>query len=491
MPPDNCLQPAPYLSLRLTDDNLSDPPTNLLAAALGCAGWVCVGDAMAPPTDATMPPLPAFTAGVSIAQGAGAAATTLMASAITTQDGAGAGVTTTTTERRKRPLPAGIPFSLEHYPELALGAEADHSNLVHAFREPLYPKGSTAALEIAYSHRDAAAEERRRVRLRKSATLRELKELRAEFRAKKVELLEVNEKLKEGSQKVGSWNKKVFELEMEEPNCEWNDKYRQLKQYVSEHGDLPLKTKGTDEEKALAQWLGKMRSKVRKGHSSVVKYPHRLEALEALGVKWEDNKDARFDEMFAKLLEYRREHGTFRMCSLEMIKESGDTDLLTLHNWVYSQVGAFRYQLPTKKPALVRRFLDAGFSFERWYATAGGGVVRELPPFDAICRRYVENNGEMLASDEAILKAAQAKQPKRRPYKKRKKKGEGAAVETALAAREGEESKGAPPEAAEQDATMEGVEAPAIDAAPMGTEEAAINAAMEDVADASTGNVAV
>jgi hypothetical protein len=88
-------------------------------------------------------------------------------------------------------------------------------------------------------------------------------------------------------------------------------------------------------------------------------------------VTWESNNDPRFDVMFARLLKYRREHRTFHMPSLKLCRASGNEDLILLHNWVFSQIGAFRYQLKTKRVEAIRRFLDIGFSFERWYATNG------------------------------------------------------------------------------------------------------------------------
>jgi len=313
-------------------------------------------------------------------------------------------------------------------PEIVIEPDADHSDMVRAFRERLFRKDVSASLFVAYAHRDAAAEERKRTRAAKRKALRELRELQNKFAEKKKELLDWNSKLKESSKKLGGWNRKVFELELVEP-CPWNDKLAKLREYVAVHGRAPehsKKTTGTGDERQIATFLYGMRNKVKKGHPSVAKFPHRVEALKGLGVRWESENDARFETMFAKLLEYKKEHGTFRMPSLDLCKESGDADLIALHNWVFSQVGSFRYQLRSKKVEAVKRFLDVGFSFEKWYATNGHVFERSIPKFDDFCRRYVENGGRMDEGDVEALRAAQASSVKkmRRKYKKRKRKGE-------------------------------------------------------------------
>ena len=89
----------------------------------------------------------------------------------------------------------------------------------------------------------------------------------------------------------------------------------------------------------------------------------------------------------------------------------------------------FRYHLQGKKVEHVKRFIDAGFSFEHYYATAGHVYDRDTPPFDAICKRFVANGGIVDPEDAKLLEAASNKSPKkgkkRGPNKKkRKKKGD-------------------------------------------------------------------
>jgi hypothetical protein len=324
--------------------------------------------------------------------------------------------------------PRGIPFDPSDYPELQIDCTATqnyHSNLVRAFREPLFPKDPSPVLAIAYSHRTASALERDHIKQQKKQIVQELQAIRSEFAAKKQQQLAMNSRLKASSQKVGAWTRKVFDLELKEPGCAWNEKFASLQEYVATHDKIPEhchKLKGSGTEKQLAAFVANQRSKVKRRHKSCTKYPHRYQALEALGVHWESENDARFDAMFAKLLAFKKEHGTLRMPSLDLCKESGDEELIALHNWVFSQVGAFRYQLKTKKVEMVKRFLDIGFSFEKWYGTNGHVFDREIPPFDAICRRYVMNGGKIDEDDLKILNAAAEKSLKRGGGRKRKTK---------------------------------------------------------------------
>jgi len=336
------------------------------------------------------------------------------------------------TKKRKR---QSIEEDLEDpskYPELQLDDDSvDHSNLV--FKESLFKK-PTNILSIAYSHHSAGTQERQDIRFKKKTAMKELHELHKLFQSKKKEVLDINKQLKQSSQKVGQWTSKVFELELQEPNCTWNEKLTKLKQFKAQHGRLPEMKRKNDKipsvEKELALWLAGIRTKVNKRHKTIMNYPHRIKALEELGIQLDKSADdVRFDTMFNKFLAYRREHGTWKMPSASICKESGDKELLLLHNWLYSVVSTYRYHLHTKKVKDVKRFLDLdGFSFEQPYATNGHVFTRDTPPFDDICRRYVENNGVMIESDKKILAEASAKSPskgkKRGPNKKNRKKKE-------------------------------------------------------------------
>ncbi|KAL7487186.1 hypothetical protein ACHAW6_012781 [Cyclotella cf. meneghiniana] len=160
-----------------------------------------------------------------------------------------------------------------------------------------------------------------------------------------------------------------------------------------------------EETKSLATFISAMKLKVKKNKSLAKLYPHRIRALQECGVRlFENENDARFDVMFEKLLAYKKEMGTFRMPSLDLCKDSGDEELIALHNWVFSQIGSFRYQLKTKKVRDVQKFLDVGFSFEKWYGSNGHVFERDIPAFDAMARKYVENGGVVPPEYEEMMR---------------------------------------------------------------------------------------
>lgn len=314
---------------------------------------------------------------------------------------------------------------------VAIDESEDHSNLAHAFRQRLFPKDCSGTLSTAYSQRDATVQERKQLHKNKRVILSDLKALREQFYAKKRELLEMNSSLKANSKKLGGWNRKVFDLELQE-SCPWNDKLQKLRDYVDEHGKVPemkKRKRGIGEEKMLATFIASVKHKVN-NHNFAKKYPHRAMALEDLGVNWGNENEAKFEMMFQKLLDYKREHGTLKLPSLKLCQESGCKELVKLHNWVFTQVSAFRYQLPTRNVEIAKRFLDIGFTFERWHATNTHVFERsDLPKFDDIIRRYVQNGGKMSAEDVEVVKAHQALNS---PKKKKKKQLKGKEEEEEL-----------------------------------------------------------
>ncbi|KAL7444649.1 hypothetical protein ACHAXM_009570 [Skeletonema potamos] len=307
---------------------------------------------------------------------------------------------------------------------VAIDESEDYSNLAHAFRQRLFPKDCSDTLSKAYSERDATVQKRKQLRKNKRVIVSDLKALREQFYAKKIELLEMNSSLKANSKKLGGWNRKVFDLELQE-SCPWNDKLQKLRDYVDEHGKPPETNKrkrGTAEEKMLATFIASVKHKVN-NHNFAKKYPHRAMALEDLGVNWGNEHEAKFEMMFQKLVDYKKEHGTLKIPSLKLCQESGCDELVKLHNWIFTQVSAFRYQLPTKTVEIAKRFLDIGFTFERWYATNTHVFERsDLPKFDDIIRRYVQNGGKMSAEDVEVVKAHQALNS---PKKKKKMQSKG------------------------------------------------------------------
>ena len=129
------------------------------------------------------------------------------------------------------------PFSLEEYPTLAIDTSKDYSSLVKKFKAPLF-KDPSPPLAIAYSHQEFAASERMLLHSKKHEILARLDAIRRQFAETKAELLNLNEHLKNNSQKTGGWTHKVFELELEEP-CLWNGKLKRLNEFVERYGIVP------------------------------------------------------------------------------------------------------------------------------------------------------------------------------------------------------------------------------------------------------------
>ena len=102
--------------------------------------------------------------------------------------------------------------------------------------------------------------------------------------------------------------------------------------------------------------------------------------------------------MFQKLLDYKEEHGTVRFPSDEQCAASGDEEIIALQKWVKSQVLNFRYAKKKTDPAIVKRFVDIGFSFDRWYAKPG--KKKGDTNFDEIAQRAAEEADENNVDDD-------------------------------------------------------------------------------------------
>lgn len=279
-----------------------------------------------------------------------------------------------------------IPFSTDEFPQLTLDESSDYTDLATAFKKPLFDDPSRP-LEIAYSHRLAASNERKRAQKKKNDILVEYKKVKAKFQEKKLELSLANEEVKGHSQKVGVWTRKVFDLELDEP-CQWNTNLKKLKEYKDEHGKLPPSSKKAidEDQKPLCAWLDRIRGQRNKEETDTTKekfekkhnknkkfirdYPHRLESLAKLGVVWESRPENKWETMFGKLLEYQQEQGTLRFPTDEQCAATGDEALISLQKWVKNQVLNNRYGR-NRNPAQIKRLLDIGFDFEKWYAKPG------------------------------------------------------------------------------------------------------------------------
>lgn len=301
---------------------------------------------------------------------------------------------------------AAIPFSTEEFPQLTLDESKDYSELAAAFTKPLFNEPSRP-LEIAYSQHLAVKKQRTQAQKKKNDILQEYNQLREKFLQKKLELSLANDEVKGHTQKVGVWTRKVFELELEEP-CGWNTNCKKLKEYKEEYGKLPPHAKKVkdEEEKSLSTWLDRIRCqknqeekeddseepkrKRNKNKKFLRDYPHRLECLANLGAVWENHHETKWETMFQKLLIYKEEQGTLRFPSDDQCAATGDEELIALQKWVKSQVLTFRYGKTTKHPEIVKRLLDIGFDFEKWFAKPGKVKKEKGAKFNEIAKERVE-----------------------------------------------------------------------------------------------------
>ena len=160
----------------------------------------------------------------------------------------------------------------------------------------------------------------------------------------------------------------------------------------------------TQEEKEDASEEPK--KKYRSNKKFVKDYPHRLERLAELGVIFESHHENKWETMFQKLCIYKEEHGTLRFPSEDQCIATGDPDLIALQKWVKRQVNAFRYG-KKGNPEIVKRLLDIGFDFEKWYARpckVKKMKGEELKKFNEIAKSTV-NDMELDVNDDKKMPA--------------------------------------------------------------------------------------
>jgi hypothetical protein len=158
----------------------------------------------------------------------------------------------------------------------------DYSHLADAFKRPLFNNASSSSstslsmpLQIAYTHHTNLSNLRKRSQRKSNTLSKEVKLLEDKLQSKRTELALANEELQRNTQALGAWTRHVFDLELDEPCCEWNINYAKLKEYVERNdGKLPRSVvlDGTkmntdderdeeeedDEGRMLAVWLDGM-----------------------------------------------------------------------------------------------------------------------------------------------------------------------------------------------------------------------------------------
>ena len=262
-----------------------------------------------------------------------------------------------------------IDFSPIEFPQLAVDEHDDHSDLAGTFTKPLFTEPSRP-LEIAYSQLTKMDYQNKIARQKKVDLVKECKLLREKLQQKKLAISLVDDEIKGCDKQLGTWTRKVFDLELEEP-CEWNRNYQKLCAFKEKHGKLPSKKAQDEEEKSLSVWLDNIRHEMGddddddKKKRLIEDYPHRLERLKVLGVTFGRRKnDDTFEYMLQKLIEYKEEHGTLRFPSDEQCEKSKNLELIALHKWVKSIV--LSHRSGKISPDALRQLKAIGFSFDKW-----------------------------------------------------------------------------------------------------------------------------
>ncbi len=152
-------------------------------------------------------------------------------------------------------------------------------------------------------------------------------------------------------------------------------------------------TKRVKRQKQITRNAKKKKKKKKKKNCNnppLTDYPHRLEALTNLGVKFlaynpnnnnddddhiNNSKSKNWEIMFQKFVNYKEEHGTIRFPSDEQCAATKNEEFIALKRWVKGQVLTFRYCKKNKKERKdsesVRRLREIGFDFEKWFAKPG------------------------------------------------------------------------------------------------------------------------
>jgi len=190
----------------------------------------------------------------------------------------------------------------------------------------------TSKMNIAYINKQPALEAAKKAKEEEAAVRQEIE---AEIKGMEAVL---QEKIKEEHEALTDYRSKtntVMCLEMEEP-CRWNNTYQQLKQYVIKTGDLPPVPSActTELDRRLSIWIQEQKSLVYSKATRIVNAPHRIEALEALGIEWIESSDDKWNRMYKNLKAYKQEHNTVILPSFMQCRQSKDKELTALRHWI-------------------------------------------------------------------------------------------------------------------------------------------------------------
>ena len=139
----------------------------------------------------------------------------------------------------------------------------------------------------------------------------------------------------------------------------WEEMFAHLVQYKKQHGDCRVPTK-RKKDRQLSQWVANQRQYRYRRRGTLP--PDRLQRLEALGLEW-DRHAALWEEMFAGLVQYKKQHGDCRVPT----KRKQDRQLARkdrqLASWVCNQRTLKNKKQNALSPERIRRLDEIGFEW--------------------------------------------------------------------------------------------------------------------------------
>jgi hypothetical protein len=121
----------------------------------------------------------------------------------------------------------------------------------------------------------------------------------------------------------------------------WNQKIRELKAYINEHGDCNIKRGSRNDKTSLAHWVSRQRCQYvqkQKGKKNCLS-DARIAQLESMGFEWKESRVDQWKTRFKELQDFRNEFGH---CKVPQKYPSN----LQLGKWV--QLQRYEHDLRTK-----------------------------------------------------------------------------------------------------------------------------------------------
>lgn len=144
----------------------------------------------------------------------------------------------------------------------------------------------------------------------------------------------------------------------------WEENYAAAVQYYAAHGDLQIpRTLRTKSGASLGQWLDNMRQDRKNGKQTAYLTPQRIAALDAIGMRWDNDNERRWAQAYAEARAFYEKHGHLRVPG-KYVTESG----IRLGVWLQAQ-----------KRARVNPKTHAKLTPERIALLDGIGIEWETP----------------------------------------------------------------------------------------------------------------